>query len=288
MGNNICAGIIVLYNPDLDILDKNIESIINQIDALWIVDNTPNQNIYSRFNNFSNVIYIPLGHNMGIAGAQNVAIKEIINNGYDFIYFLDQDSISPKDIVSRLKQKFYCLLKEDILVGGIGPRPFNREQGQKYLGSIKRGIPVGNGLSEVSELINSGSMIPISVFSSSGLMDETLFIDGVDHEFCWRARVKGKYRFFIDEETLLSHKLGEGDKKLGGKRIAIPTPFRTYYQFRNYFILSKRSYVPLYWKFSNGFKYLIKIVYYPLFVSPRKAYVKNIFRGIRDGFKSIF
>ena len=117
-------------------------------------------------------------------------------------------------------------------------------------------------------------------------MDDGLFIDGVDHEWCWRGRRDG-YRFFIDEHTPLSHKLGEGDRYFIFRKVAIPTPFRTYYQFRNYFKLLKRSYVPIYWKCSNGFKYLIKMFYFPFFVAPRKEYLKNIFRGIKDGIKSL-
>ncbi len=220
---------------------------------------------------------------MGIAGAQNIAIKQVVDKGYKFIYFLDQDSISPENIVLSLKSKYDYLFNSGVLVGGIGPRPYNREQGKKYLGSIKKGIPFGNGLSEVTELINSGSLILSSVFINCGLMDESLFIDGVDHEFCWRAHKKCNYRFFIDEETYLSHKLGEGDRRFLWKKVAIPTPFRTYYQYRNYLKLIRRNYVPIYWKASNGLKYLIKFFYYPICISPRLSYLKNMVRGIRDG-----
>ena len=36
--NNICAG-IVLYNPDIDKLTKNINSIINQVSVVLLQDN---------------------------------------------------------------------------------------------------------------------------------------------------------------------------------------------------------------------------------------------------------
>lgn len=117
-------------------------------------------------------------------------------------------------------------------------------------------------------------------------MDGSLFIDGVDHEWCCRCNKIMKGRFFIAENEHLSHQLGEGDRCFLWKKVAIPTPFRTYYQFRNYFILICRGYVPLYWKISNGIKYIIKAFYYPIFISPRKEYLKNIYGGIRDGIKS--
>ena len=41
--------------------------------------------------------------------------------------------------------------------------------------------------------------------------------------------------------------------------------------------------MPHWWKRTNLLKYAVKMVYYPLFVSPRTAFVKSIFKGILDG-----
>lgn len=221
--------------------------------------------------------------NEGIAAAQNVALKYAIKNNYDYVFFIDQDSLIPDNLVRNLFAKMQWLAQYGFTCSGIGPRPFNREQGKKYQGSIKKGKLIGNGLSKVTELINSASLIKVKDFETAGLMDDSLFIDGVDHEWCWRAKKNLGSNFYIDEDDLLSHKLGEGDKKFLFRKVYIPTPFRTYYQFRNYFKLIRRGYVPLYWKFSNGIKYLIKFFYYPVFVSPRKKYLLNIIRGIKDG-----
>jgi rhamnosyltransferase len=45
----------------------------------------------------------------------------------------------------------------------------------------------------------------------------------------------------------------------------------------------KINYVPLYWKFSNGFKYVLKYFYFPLMVNPRKEYFRMINKVIVDG-----
>jgi rhamnosyltransferase len=118
------------------------------------------------------------------------------------------------------------------------------------------------------------------------MLDDSLFIDGVDHEWCWRASFKLQLRFFIIESVILSHMLGEGDRHFLIRKVAIPTPFRTYFQFRNYFKLVKRNYVPIYWKFSNGFKYIIKYFYFSLMVKPRMEYFKMINKGIIDGLRN--
>lgn len=221
--------------------------------------------------------------NVGIARAQNIGIKYFINQKFSYILFLDQDSIPDTNLLSFLIDDLDFLQKQSILVGAIGPRPINRENKQEYRGSIKKGKFITQNITEVTEIISSASLVPIKHYEEIGLLEESLFIDGVDHEWCWRAKKISNLRFFISEKAQLSHKLGEGDRFFIFRNIAIPTPFRTYYQFRNYLILIRRDYVPLYWKLSNGIKYLIKFFYYPLFLKNGKDYFSNMVRGIKDG-----
>lgn len=279
-------GIIVFYNPQKELTKDVILAISGQVDHIIIVDNSLTTNTDIIPHNIS-ADYIPLHKNVGIAEAQNIAIKRALQHNPDFVFFLDQDSIVEDRLVETLVTHYYNLVGKGYLVGAIGPRPINRQVGKEYRGSVKKGIPIDEVTTEVTELISSASLIPVENLKKSGYMDAYLFIDGVDHEWCWRcAKIMGA-RFFICENAHLSHQLGEGDRRFLWRKIAIPTPFRTYYQFRNYFILSRRNYVPIYWKLSNGLKYFVKIFYYSLFTSPRKSYIKNIFSGIRDGIKAI-
>lgn len=274
--------VIVLYNPDRKLLEKVIFSIEKQVDEIFIIDNTPNSDFID-VQCFTNVVYYSMNGNKGIASAQNVGVKYFSGKKYDFIFYLDQDSISPANIINELLSHYCSLCSNLISVGAVGPRAFNRCENKEYRGSIKKGKKINDELTEVSELISSASLIAVSNFEKVGLMDEKLFIDGVDHEWCWRAKLKMGGRFFIVETVKLSHHLGEGDRYFLWKKVPIPTCFRTYYQYRNYFILLRRSYVPIYWKVSNGVKYLIKLFYYPLCVPPRMAYLKNMWKGIFDG-----
>lgn len=284
MNKVIC--VLVLYNPQPDVLRDNIKAIIGQVDYLWISDNTPGgySGIHEMIDSYPDrVKYSLMEGNVGIAKAQNAGIQYAMENGYDYVYFLDQDSISPDGIITELLTEFTKLQIEGYKVGGIGPQPYNRETGKAYLASIKKGHPIREGVKEVTELINSASLMSVSLFKDAGMMDESLFIDGVDHELCWRASYLAKYRFFMISSVLLSHKLGEGDQHFFGVTVKIPTPFRTYYQFRNYFYLVRRNYVPIYWKLSNGLKYFGKFFYYPIFCRPKLQYLKFINKGIKDG-----
>lgn len=284
---NKIGAIVVLYNPNWVLTEKVILAVLPQVHMLYIVDNSPTPSSKDIFQN-PKIQYEFLGGNKGIAFAQNEGLKMLQDDNLDFCFFLDQDSIVEDNMIQILVNHYQNLVKRGFYVGAIGPRPVNRQQGKEYRGSVKKGVSIDKDTTEVTELISSASLIPIDNLKKVGNMDTSLFIDGVDHEWCWRCSKLTGARFFISEKTHLSHQLGEGDKKFLWRKVAIPTPFRTYYQFRNYFILVTRGYVPLYWKLSNGLKYIIKMFYYPIFTPPRKAYLKNIYSGISDGIKSIF
>lgn len=279
--------ILVLYNPNWSLATKVIKSIYSQVDILYVIDNSPQESI-NKLPDLVNLKYHYLGGNKGIAYAQNIGINLLKADNLDFCFFLDQDSIVEDGMVNNLLKHYEELNGKGICVGAIGPRPINRQQGKEYRGSVKKGIAFDENTTEVTELISSASLIPAKHFEVVGGMDESLFIDGVDHEWCWRCSYLINARFFISEKNHLSHQLGEGDREFLWRKVAIPTPFRTYFQFRNYFILSKRRYVPLYWKLSNGIKYCIKMFYFPLFIPPRREYIKQILRGIYDGLKDVF
>lgn len=282
MGKTIC--VLVLYNPNMQLLQKVISSIIDQVDLLYISDNSTDLiDITGVLSNHNKIKYEKMPGNIGIAAAQNFGIDYAINNGFEYLYYLDQDSISPKDIIKKLKSVYTDSIVKDNKIGAVGPRPFNRNENKEYRGSVKKGKVISHNITEVTELISSASLIKVNTFKDVGNMEASLFIDGVDHEWCWRANKLGEYKFYINEDAILSHQFGEGDRKFIYKKVAITTPFRIYFQYRNYFRLLRRDYVPLYWKLSNAIKYFIKLFYYPICISPRRIYLQRILSGIKDG-----
>lgn len=274
--------IIVLYNPNISLLFNILDKIYFQVQKIYIVDNSEID--YSLdFSKYNNVVFEKIGSNIGIASAQNLGLYYL--KDYDYALFLDQDSIPTDDLVSKLLNNYDFLVEKKFKVGAVGPRPFNRGENKKYEGTIKKGKRIFGNITEVGELISSSSLISMSNFEKVGHLEDGLFIDAVDHEWCWRAKAIGNYRFFIIEDVLLSHQLGEGDKNFLGVNVHIPAPIRTYYQFRNFIKLFSRSYVPLYWKFSNGIKFLMKYFYYSIFLNDRKKYMKYMNKGICHGIK---
>lgn len=281
---------MVLYHPNISETLKAIKSLSSQVDGICLVDNTPNPNIASAIKLIDNIHYIPLNSNMGIAKAQNIGIQFFLTHNYDFVLFSDQDSYAPSDIVFKLMEGYKTLHKHDIKIAAVVTRAINKQTGDIYSSKSKElGTPIelkntiSNNITECYSVRSSISLISIPSLSKVGGFDESLFIDGVDHEWCWRAWHTGHLRSFVIEDAKINHMLGEGDRKIGSRNISISSAFRIYYEFRNYIWLSKRDYTPKFWILKNGIKYIVKFFYFPIMVSPRIHYLKNIIKGIKDG-----
>jgi rhamnosyltransferase len=211
------GAIIVLYNPEEKILNNCLASLRDQVSLLVVVDNSPVPH-YSLFEGqcSDKYIYCYMNGNSGIATAQNKGIDILQTYKIDYVLFMDQDSIAPLGMVKNLVFQAEQLAKEDIFLGAVGPRAINRQSMKEYKGKIQKGETYNENTTEVTELISSGSLIPFKNFDIVGKMEDTLFIDIVDYEWCWRASLKAQYRFFICEQVKLSHQFGEGDRHFYG------------------------------------------------------------------------
>lgn len=288
MNESRVGCVIIFYNPNISQVKKLVESLENSmISHLVLIDNS-SVSIESEFlsfkGSFSNFYYHCFQENKGIAEAQNIGIQKIINE-VDFILLLDQDSDVNNSMIPTLLDDYQILLKKNIRLGAIGPSIINKLTGQEYVSRVnkKNNYFEGTNILQKRELISSGMLIQTAVLQDAGLMDASLFIDGVDHEWCWRAALKN-YLFAMSTRATMMHLVGEGDRKFLFTTIKIPKPIRTFYQYRNFVILSARKYVPLYWKCSNLFKYAIKYFYYSNFLENGKQYFKSMNAGLVKGF----
>lgn len=276
------AGILVLYNPNKGLLRKVLDSLTNQVEYIYISDNS-DVNHSEIFENIDKVKYVWNGCNIGIAKAQNNGVAWSRKIGATCVLFLDQDSILEKNLVTHLLETIRELEAQGIQVGAVGPTLFNRFQEKDLKGTFRKGKSIFKDVREVQELISSASLIPLKNFETVGLFEDNLFIDVVDFEWCWRAAFYHDLRFFRDSGVRLNHAQGEGDKFVLFVRISVSAPIRMFYQYRNYIMLLSRIYVPSYWKFSNGIKLFFKAIYLPICVGPFKDYVNNIRKGISHG-----
>lgn len=278
-------AIVVLYNDNTEEAVSNIRKLACQVDKVYLVDNSAYANPQF-YKEISNAVYLPQCANKGIAAAQNIALQQALTEEADFVFFSDPDSTVPDEAVSTLLSTYQRLTDKDYKVGGVGSTAYNRETGSPYplYSNFIRHL-AEDEVTEVTFLMNSVSLMPTRLFKEVGLMDEHLFIDGIDSEWCWRGTSKLSLRFFLDDKLHITHQLGIGTRIIAGKERAVTPPARFYYQYRNFLWLCRRNYVPRKWLKENGKKYLIKALYYPLFVSPRWSYIRQITRGVIAGLR---
>jgi rhamnosyltransferase len=93
---------------------------------------------------------------------------------------------------------------------------------------------------QTAQAISSGSFIVSNSLKSIGLMNEKLFIDYVDFEWCWRATAMG-YKIFTISDLVIRHTLGDESKKIFCRKITVRKNTRYYYMIRNGSYLARYS-----------------------------------------------
>ena len=185
-------------------------------------------------------------------------------------------------MIVKLHSGFDRLNKGEKSVAAVGARPYCVFEQKEAKPSVQKNLGRIAHMTFVPQIIASSMMIPIDVWDDVGPMEESLFIDGVDHEWCWRAGAKG-YSIAICESAVLPHRLGTKRGVLFGLNYKVAQPVRLYYQFRNILLLARRGYVPTYWKLRHLAAIPVRFLLMILFEPPRVARLRYMLRGVVDG-----
>lgn len=284
---NDIAYIVILYKPDLSVLEHNISNSGLAHQNFILIDNTDDSDLSQEISNlFENVTYVANHKNLGIASAQNIGIQIAVNKNYEFIVFFDQDSIIPNNYNINIVEEYIRIEKQCTELFLLGPTVYNLESKEEYRSVIhkKNAYKGVEDFYYQRDVISSGSCVRASKISDVGLMDDKLFIDSVDFEWCWRAQSKG-FVTGITPNVTLGHKVGQNELKLPfGYKVIISSPIRYFYQYRNYIWLFRRRYVPNTWKVNTGIKFIARLLYFPFVVKSGLTIEKYMWKGILAGF----
>lgn len=269
---NICCG-IVLFNPEIERLKKNIDAIENQVSEIVLVDNGSENicKVKEYFSSLNKIRFLENHSNMGIAFALNQIQEYAEERDYQWVLSLDQDSICDKNLITEYKK--YINSQTGIICAKIidlnDSDTFEEEDFEEIGDSTK--------------IITSGSLIRTSVWDEVGKYDNRLFIDYVDTEFQERVLRSG-YKIIKLNNTYVLHEIGKMKvvSILGIKiHCSNHSAFRRYYMVRNrlYF---KRKYFGWNGYFKERIRLILGDVKILLFEQDKIHKIKASQRGYRD------
>jgi rhamnosyltransferase len=183
-----CA-IVVWYNPTKEYV-KNIRSYLPYVSRVIVVDNSESEND-ELLRDLDNVEYYCRGENTGISDALNFGFSIAEQYNCDYVATFDQDSFFTLDQSARYFDiEFPKITNTDIAV--IGP---------------SRSFPLEKFAVERTSVITSGSIVSIDAWKKVGGFNSSLFIDQVDHDFCFRLIRKG-YKVIQTMSVYMEHEIG--------------------------------------------------------------------------------
>lgn len=280
---NKVFSLITTYQPEISNLKLLVEKLARQTDFIVIANNSDFEIASEELELNSPIHVINFGENLGIAEAQSRGMKWAFENGADFVLQMDQDSTPHDDMVQQLLQCYSEMSIAGLNPGLVGVQDYDKITGHVNKARVKKGTAINDKYYDVDSTLSSGSLIPKTAWEKVGGMRDDLFIDAVDHEYCWRLRHAG-FKVIRNRNALLAHRLGDGRFKiLNLVSVGMPSPFRHYYATRNIFLLLKEKHVPRYWKISSLIKLAGKVVFYPVFLPNGKQRLSFFIKGIRDG-----
>lgn len=262
-------GVVVTYNPDMDLLKGNLEIIRSQVNKIIIVNNSSSE---LSLHQDQDLAIINNGKNLGIAKALNIGVDYGIKNNYKYALLLDQDSTPEKDMVENLVNGFFS------------PNVAMSVPYIKYLNGFKEGN-LDTEIELIKFAITSGSLLDLEKVHEIGMFDEEFFIDSVDFDYCFKISMK-KYFIVRVNKALLYQRLGEVEEH---KFLFLKFYPTNHSYIRRYYITRNRMYM---WRryFKVDKKFVVKDIlrsFYETtliiaFERDKCRKLKSIIKGISD------
>ena len=230
----VAAG-IVLYNPSIDRLKKNIDAVVSQSERIILFDNGSDniEEIEELLKLYGHtIILLKSSENTGIAHALNKIAELALRKNYEWLLTLDQDTVLKPNLVKKYLK--YINLPDvgqlccDFVDRNTGKREYNNFGNSEY--------------KEIDKWITSGSLINLNILKILGGFDEDLFIDYVDFDICFAMRKNGFENYIINTVGMI-HEIGSRKEyKFMFKNIDVMnhSAFRHFYITRNQIIVYKR------------------------------------------------
>lgn len=249
------AVVVPNWNGD-EYLDQCLVALKDQTieHTVFVVDNGSVDNSKEIIEN-SGVTGIYLDKNYGFAGGVNRGIERAMEEGFEYVFLLNNDAKAAPDSIEKL----YEAIKKDKKIG-IATGKFLTFDGKKldstgdFYSTWGLPFPRGRGSTDINaydELTDifggtgGASMYRVELFKDIGIFDEDFFAYFEDVDLSFRAQLRGWKAKFVPEAKIFHH-IGGTSKRLKG--------FATYVSFKNLpWVLVKNVPKELWWTIGARF-----------------------------------
>lgn len=270
------AAVVTLYNPtDEDI--KNIDTYINDVDKLYIIDNTEGKSNIDRIPKNKKIDYRFDNENVGVATALNIGANEALKEGFDYLLTMDQDTSFSNETLKVLKKNLETIDMSKIAI----LTPWHKTK-----------LHVNKPLKQYDlpdDVMTSANILNLKIWKELGGFKDWLFIDGIDIEYCLNIISHGYY-ILRNNSVEVEHNLGDLFYKKVGRRLFLCTnhsAIRRYYIMRNYHYI-----LDMYKEFNPGYCYSLvsqkhNMIGVLLFEKNKIKKIKMYLKGLDDYKKGI-
>jgi rhamnosyltransferase len=276
---------VIFYKPSREQILRVIE-LAQIVQTVCIVLNGPTDHphLIYKLNEVKNIKIIENFNNDGIARAINQAIDVFLgDSNCDLLILLDQDTIVTKDALNAALE-IYAYQQNFPGTDFILACSLSDVKAQRSRGVVIEPAEISQRIRSVSSCETSGTILDRKVLRSVGRMNEALFIDGVDHEWCLRAK-NNHVTIWRILSPHLTHSIGETGVNILGRYFPLHTsPARHYYIIRNSFYIFYNCHGSILRRLNILASAILRVPFYLYVSADRTKTAFHIWQGLRDGF----
>ncbi|CAA0110945.1 Uncharacterised protein [Halioglobus japonicus] len=293
--HRVCAG-VVAHNPKSVELLSLVETLLDSTDSVVVVDNNSAYCHYLQsLESQPDITVIRNSENCGVSGGINQIIAHARDLGAKFVVAFDQDTKITADLIPMLASHLEKLLESGEPVAAIGPSvvddytnqtmPFVRFKLPFNIRYSRETLPQDEQQVECDFLISSGCLMSVQALNDIGAMNEELFIDNVDLEWCFRARQK-RYKIYGDFTAVIRQQIGVAFTRIPFTKAVVRYHdyTRNYFMTRNRLWLYRQRYANAAWVVHDLLRFSSKLLYLLIFKGNRLELLKSSLKGIIDSF----
>ena len=286
---NKILTIVVTYNRK-ELLRESIEALLNQtykdFDIL-IVDNNSSDGTYNEVvKNYENLKYLNTGSNIGGAGGFNLGVKYAIENGYDYAWLMDDDSIATSTALESVVQKSKKLSGNFSFISSLVKWTDNNFcwmnrvtfKNDEILNNYNM---IDDRLLAIESATFVGCFINLNISRKIGLPIKEFFIYADDVEYT--LRLSNEVSGYIDFDSIIVHKM-KNNVKSEIQSVDEDRIDRYFYDFRNnvYIYLKSKKLKGFISSLIRYFKYVFLILKYAKSKKLKRIWIitKGTFLGL--------